>query len=484
MTSRVVVAGAGAAGLEALLAVWELAGERVDLTLLTPERSFVYRPVPTARPFALGPRKELSLVELADELDMGLVEDELAVVDDERGTLLTRAGETLHFDALVVAVGARQFAPFPHALAWHDDGRGSEGFGEVLEELKTGAAQSAAFVVPPDAGWPVPAYELALMASASARLAGREPRLFLATAEEAPLAELGADASRVAADRLEEAHVELLTEAWVEPPPPPASERGADFLTLLFRRAAPRRPAPRLHWDGRSRELHDERLVSVMGVHGRFLPGLSHDSHGFLPVDEHARVQGARSVCAAGDVTSVTLKHSLVAAAQAGAAARSVAAALGAPVEARPWEPLLHGIILDGPPLQAREIAFVDDPATSTLWWPPGRVTGPALARFLAKRDRAVKPGLGWHPRGLAVSAALRQGHGAEQWMPPHLDPDTLIVDAADRSEQALQRAERESRVLARAAGDPLDRFEQREHEVIARLEAAGYLSHDADAAR
>ena len=152
------------------------------------------------------------------------------------------------------------------------------------------------------------------------------------------------------------------------------------------------------------------------------------------------------SVWAAGDATSVTLKHSLVAAAQAGAAARSVAAALGAPVEARPWEPLLHGIILEGPPLQAREIAFVDDPATSTLWWPPGRVTGPALARFLAKRDRAVKPGLGRTPRGLAVSAPLRQGHGAEQWKHPHStrtpSPSTRPAAASKRCSAPSARAE------------------------------------------
>ena len=51
---RVLIAGGGVAALEALIALRDLAGERVDLTLLTPEPAFTYRPMATARPFARG----------------------------------------------------------------------------------------------------------------------------------------------------------------------------------------------------------------------------------------------------------------------------------------------------------------------------------------------------------------------------------------------------------------------------------------------
>ena len=37
---RVVIAGGGVAGLEALLALRDMAGDRVDLTLLAPEAEF------------------------------------------------------------------------------------------------------------------------------------------------------------------------------------------------------------------------------------------------------------------------------------------------------------------------------------------------------------------------------------------------------------------------------------------------------------
>lgn len=43
--TRVLIAGGGAAGLEALHGLRALAGERVDLTLIAPENEFVYRPL-------------------------------------------------------------------------------------------------------------------------------------------------------------------------------------------------------------------------------------------------------------------------------------------------------------------------------------------------------------------------------------------------------------------------------------------------------
>ena len=45
---RVVVAGGGVAGIEALLTLHALAGDRVDLTLADAQPDFVYRPMPAA----------------------------------------------------------------------------------------------------------------------------------------------------------------------------------------------------------------------------------------------------------------------------------------------------------------------------------------------------------------------------------------------------------------------------------------------------
>jgi len=49
--ARVVIAGGGVAGLETLLALRVMAGERVEVTLLAPEPAFVNRSMAVDQPF-------------------------------------------------------------------------------------------------------------------------------------------------------------------------------------------------------------------------------------------------------------------------------------------------------------------------------------------------------------------------------------------------------------------------------------------------
>ena len=53
---RVVIAGGGVAGLEAMLAIRDLGGDLVDVELLSPEHHFWYRPLSVAEPFGLATR--------------------------------------------------------------------------------------------------------------------------------------------------------------------------------------------------------------------------------------------------------------------------------------------------------------------------------------------------------------------------------------------------------------------------------------------
>src|SRR3954465_2442555 len=54
---RVVIAGGGVAGLELVLALKALAGDRVDVTLVSPDEEFAHRPGPgVPRPPAAGRR--------------------------------------------------------------------------------------------------------------------------------------------------------------------------------------------------------------------------------------------------------------------------------------------------------------------------------------------------------------------------------------------------------------------------------------------
>jgi sulfide:quinone oxidoreductase len=63
--ARVVVAGGGVAGLEALMALRALAGARVELTLVAPHDDFVYRPLAVDAPYAVARARQASLDDAA-----------------------------------------------------------------------------------------------------------------------------------------------------------------------------------------------------------------------------------------------------------------------------------------------------------------------------------------------------------------------------------------------------------------------------------
>jgi NADPH-dependent 2,4-dienoyl-CoA reductase/sulfur reductase-like enzyme len=68
---KVLVAGAGVAGLEAASALHELAGARVDVTVLSPRSEFVYRPDAVKEPFVSGYGHRYPLTALARRPERG-----------------------------------------------------------------------------------------------------------------------------------------------------------------------------------------------------------------------------------------------------------------------------------------------------------------------------------------------------------------------------------------------------------------------------
>src|SRR3954471_16286270 len=102
----VVIAGGGVAALEALIALRDLAGDRVKLTLVAPQTDFVYRPLSVAEPFCLGHAAHHSLASLTPASVAGLVRAPLAEVDAASRRIVLGGGDTLAYDTLLVAVGA------------------------------------------------------------------------------------------------------------------------------------------------------------------------------------------------------------------------------------------------------------------------------------------------------------------------------------------------------------------------------------------
>ena len=109
---RVVIAGGGVAGLEALVALHGLAGDRVDITLVSPNTRFGLRADAVDAAFGGPAPAQHDVAMIADDHGAHFLRDALHVVHREYATAITESGRELQYDSLLVAVGA-QAHPHP-----------------------------------------------------------------------------------------------------------------------------------------------------------------------------------------------------------------------------------------------------------------------------------------------------------------------------------------------------------------------------------
>ena len=372
-----MIAGGGVAALETLLALHDLAGRRVAVTMLAPDPEFVVRAATVGEPFEVAQGRHLTLAHVAQEHDAELIADRLASVEAGAGRVTTESGARLEYDALVIAAGAVPAEPLPGALTFRGSGD-VDAMRALLDDLVRGDVRSVAFALPRTFVWPLPLYELALMTAA--HLAGREitgRHLKVVTPEPQPLDVFGAAGAREMRRMLTDHGIGLRTGVW------PAQVVDDGVL---------------LTGDGLVRA---DRAVTLPVLTGPAVPGVPCDADGFLPVDRHGRVRGTRDIYAAGDVTAFPLKQGGLAAQQADAVAEAIAARAGAPIEPAPFRAVIRGLLLTGTqPLYLRAeplangdgAAPVATPVTLSasvgsdrpLWWPPAKIAGRYLAPYLA----------------------------------------------------------------------------------------------------
>jgi sulfide:quinone oxidoreductase len=379
---RVVIAGGGVAALETLLALKALAGHLVDVTMLSPGREFVYRPVTVAEAFDRAQARVYDLAEILGDQGGKLIHETLADVEARSRIAVTGEGRRIPFDVLVVATGAVPRAPFPGAFTFRgrDDVPALRG---LLNDLVSGRTASVALALPSERMWPLPLYELALLTAGHMREHGADKvRVTLVTPEEQPLALFGPAAADAVSPLLASRGIAVRTLSL------PATARGR-VLTLAG-----------------GAEIFVDHVITLPVLDGPGLPGLPHDQRGFIPVDKFGRVSGVEHVFAAGDVTTFPLKQGGLAAQQADAAAGTIAALAGAATDPMPFRPVLRGLLLtSGAPLYLRAepqrlereatVAIEAPPAHrrsrdasaaagQALWWPPAKIAGRYLAPYLA----------------------------------------------------------------------------------------------------
>ena len=378
-SNRVVIVGGGVAGLEALLALRALAGDRISLTLTSPHDWFVDRPMTVAEPFGLGSPARLSVPEITAECGAEFVRATVKAVDVASRRVNCADAPDLDFDTLILALGARARAPFSDAITFGFEGS-QEAIRDMLARLRRGEARSVAFVAPAMTGWLLPLYELALMTArelAASDVDGVE--LSLLSPEDQPLAVFGGQLSQSVGRLLATAGIEFEHASFAK-----ANGDGLIYGATGHRRA--------------------DCVVTLPLLSGPGLPGVpSRGPDGFIPVDEYGRVTGLADVYAAGDAVDFPVKQGGLAAQQADSVAAHVAASYGADVEPAPFQPMLRGMLFTGDePLYMRSGVPGADPnvpgAWFPLWWPPTKVAGRYLAPYLF--ERGDEDGLGGPPMG------------------------------------------------------------------------------------
>jgi sulfide:quinone oxidoreductase len=367
---RVLIAGGGVAGLETMLALRDLAGDLVDLELLSPEPHFWYRPLSVAEPFDVAHVQRFELGAIAEAAGASFTLGGVALVDADSRRVVTSTGTELTYDVLVVACGTRAMPTLRTALTF----RGPSDVDRVralLAEIEAGSAKRIAFTLPRHAGWPLPLYELALLVGTHVQTHGiHGVDLSLVTHEPSPLAALGRAASAAVSEVLRERQIALYTERY-----PLSFENGR--LELV--------PADSLTAD---------RVVALARLEGQRIPGIPHDGDGFIATDRSGRVEELEDAYAAGDITRFPIKQGGIAAQQAVHVAEAIAARAGADVTQQPFQPVLHALLLTGrEPLHLRaEItvgsAGTTEVAAEPLFWPPAKIASHYLAPFLAALDR------------------------------------------------------------------------------------------------
>jgi sulfide:quinone oxidoreductase len=371
---RVLVAGGGVAAIETILALHDLAGERITLSVLAPNAEFVYRPMTVREPFAYAKARRYEVAPIVRHAGAELIEGELGWVDRDAQIVHTSDERELPYDALVVALGARITPRFTHCLTI-DDRHMDETLHGLIQDVEGGYVDSIAFVAPPRMAWPFPLYELALMTAGRAFDMSVEVDITILTPEDSPLAIFGSEVSKGVAELLEQAGIKTINSAYVEVPAP-----GALVINPGDRR------------------MHVKRVVALPELYGPSVRGIPVSDHGFIRVNRFGRVADAGPVYAAGDAIDFPVKQGGLGSQQADVVAESIAALAGVEIEPQPFKPEIHGMLLtDGSPRymsakivggQGQSSYFGDSPEEGN----EHKITARYLTPYLASLDSEEVP--------------------------------------------------------------------------------------------
>jgi sulfide:quinone oxidoreductase len=366
---RVTVLGGGPAAAELLLALRSLAGERVDLELITPRPLLPLRAESTVAAFGKTAVEVYDLAELAHETGASLRIDTAEAIAPRARRMRLASGGSATYDAVVVAVGARARSAIPGATVFRDQ-RDQRQVEKLIEDLTAGEVRDVAFAVPAGVAWTLPLYELALLTAAEVARSHLPVEVTLVTPERRALEIFGPATSTLVESLLADHGVRLLTAT---------AATGVAHGRL------------RLMTGG---SVAADRVIAVPRLVGRRLAGVPGDWNAFIPTDPFGRVADARGVFAAGDVTAYPVKQGGIATQHADVIAAVLAQRAGLDVKLSPVRYVLRSRLLglerplylrteldgQGRVLPSPAAPFSDDPP----WWPAAKLFGRHLTPWMA----------------------------------------------------------------------------------------------------
>ncbi len=169
--ARVLVLGGGFGGLETAFDLRLLAGDRADITLVSDQDHFLFKPNSIYVPFGLDPdRLKVPLAKPTAKRDIELVQGRAHAIDPGKREVQVD-GRKLSYDQLVIATGSgmrpSEIPGFEeHATTMWTPEEMLElraRFERVLEEAKAGNRQRVLFLIPPNNKCAGPLYEIVLM---------------------------------------------------------------------------------------------------------------------------------------------------------------------------------------------------------------------------------------------------------------------------------------------------------------------------------
>jgi sulfide:quinone oxidoreductase len=356
--------------MEGVLALESLAHGLVDITVLAPNKELVYRPMSVREPFAYPPAARYPLTAILKDTAATLITGELDHIQANTNTILTKTGERIEYDALLLALGARPIARYEHAITI-DDQHMDQTLHGLIQDIEGGYLDDIAFVSPPRIPWQLPIYELALMTAGRAYDMNIKLTSTIITPEPSPLAIFGQTVSNTISQRLAQANINTICSAYAEIPTPTE-------ITI----------------NPGDRHLHTKRIIALPELYGPTIHGIPLSEHGFIHVDPYGHVQDTQNIYAAGDALDFPIKHGGISTQQADTAAQTIANQAGAPTTPQPFHPTIHAMLLtDTQPLYLTANitgghGYTGQITTTPTTNPPHKITAKHLTPQLQKLNQ------------------------------------------------------------------------------------------------